>query len=82
MLQVTDAGESCDGDPADMPAETALLREIAELGEWLAGQGFDLRDDHAQADAGSRDRLYCHYGYLIGLKHALATLTSRGATVH
>jgi len=33
-------------------------------------------------DEGSRDRLYWRYGYFVGLKHALALLTNRGATVH
>ena len=82
LLQVSEGGESDDACVTDMSAEAALHREIAELGEWLAAQGFDLRGDHAYADAGSRDRLYWHYGYFIGLKHALAMLTSRGATVH
>jgi len=31
---------------------------------------------------GSRDQLYCRYGYFMGLKQALAMLTSRDATVH
>ena len=31
---------------------------------------------------GSRDQLYGRFGYLMGLKQALAMLTSRDATVH
>jgi hypothetical protein len=48
----------------------------------LPPRGFDLRSEHVHADEGSRDRLYWHYGYFIGLKQALTMLSSRGATVH
>ena len=70
------------GTQGEPSAEAVLYREIAELELWLAGQGLDVRDDHAHADEGSRDRLYWRYGYFVGLKHALALLTSGGATVH
>lgn len=82
MLQVPGSGESDDGCLTDMSAESALHREIAELGEWLAAQGFDLRGDHAHADEGSRDQFYWRYGYFMGLNQALSMLTRRGATVH
>lgn len=70
--------------PASTPLSAALLldNEIAALGDWLAAQGLDLRSDTAHADEGSRDRLYWRYGYFVGLKHARALLTSRGATLH
>ena len=82
MMQVSEAGEPDEGGPTEMSAEAALHREIAELGEWLTAQGFDPRDNYAHPDEGSRDRLYWYYGYLIGLKQALALLTTHGATVH
>jgi hypothetical protein len=63
-------------------AEALLDNEIAALREWLAAQGLDLQGDTAHADEGSRDRLYWHYGYFMGLKHAQALLTSRGSTLH
>ena len=63
-------------------AAALLEREIADLREWLAAQGLDLESDTAHADEGSRDRLYWRYGYFVGLKHAQAILTSRGATLH
>ena len=66
----------------ELSAEAAVCREILKLGEWLADQGLDLQNDHANADEGSRDRLYLHYGYFIGLKRALALLTNRGETLH
>ena len=59
-----------------------LHREIAELGMWLTAQGLDLHSDQAHIDEGSRDRLYFSYGYFAGLKKALATLTSGGASIH
>ena len=82
MLQVPEAGESDDGCLTDMSAEAALHREIADLSRWLAAQGLGLRSDAADADEGSRDQLYWRYGYLIGLKRALALLTNVGTTVH
>ena len=82
ILQVPEAGESDDDWLTDMSAEAALHREIVELAEWLAAQGLDPRGEHAHAHEGSRDQLYWRYGYFIGLKQALATLTNRGATVH
>ena len=74
------ASEGCSLGEAS--AEAVLYREIAELELWLAAQGVDVRDKHAHADEGSRDRLYWRYGYFVGLKQALALLTSGGATVH
>jgi hypothetical protein len=82
MLPAPEAGEPNHGFPTALTAEAALVQEIAALGEWLAAEGFDLRGDQAYADAVDHERLYWHYGYFIGLKHALAMLTSRGATVH
>jgi hypothetical protein len=66
----------------DGSAEAAVYREIAKLAEWLAAQGIDVQNDHANADEGSRDKLYLHYGYFIGLKRALAMLTKCGETLH
>jgi hypothetical protein len=65
----------------DATAEAVLYREIAELGKWLAAQGLDVREDHPNHE-GSRDRLNWRYGYFVGMKQALALLTSGGATVH
>jgi len=68
--------------PAGLSAESTLQAEIAKLGQWLTEQGLDVRDDRNHAHEGSRDRLYWRYGYFVGLKQALATLTSGGATLH
>ena len=80
-LQLPAAGRD-QGGLSDLSAETALRREILALGEWLAAQGLDVHSDHAHVDEGSRDRLYLRYGYFMGLKNALALLTSRGETLH
>ena len=66
----------------EMSAETAIDKEIAELGMWLTAQGIDLGDTRDRAHEGSRDRLYWRYGYFMGLKQALEMLTGRGATLH
>jgi predicted kinase len=81
MLQ--SPGAACDERGLnDGSAEAAVYREMSKLAAWLAAQGIDVQNDHANADEGSRDRLYLHYGYFIGLKRALAMLTKCGQTVH
>ena len=81
MLQLPEARYD-EGGTSDLSAEAIVHREITKLGEWLAAQGIDLQNEHAHADEGSRDRLYLRYGYFMGLKNALALLTSRGETLH
>jgi hypothetical protein len=73
---------SAQAGPFEVSAESALRAEIAKLGKWLTDQGLDLRNDHDHAHQGSRDRLYWRYGYFMGLKQALAMLTSNGETLH
>ncbi len=81
MLQLPGT-RSDEGGPNDLSAEAMVQRELAKLGEWLAAQGIELQKEHAHAGEGSRDRLYLRYGYFMGLKNALALLTSRGETLH
>lgn len=78
MLRVPHAGEGC---PTDLSAEAALRREIAKLTEWLENQGVDLRAERDRP-RGGRDQLYWRFGYLMGIKQALALLTGRAATLH
>ena len=73
---------SAQAKPIEMSAEAEIHNEIAELGRWLASQGIDVGDPRDRAHEGSRDRLYWRYGYFMGLKQALAMLSSRDATVH
>jgi hypothetical protein len=73
---------ACETSPADVSVEATIQRELASLAEWLSGEGLDLSLNPAHADQGARDRLYWRYGYFLGLKRALAMLTSRGATLH
>jgi hypothetical protein len=68
--------------PVEISAEAAISEEISALGAWLAAHGIDLSDSHANAQKGSRDRLYWRYGYFMGLKQALAMLSSHGAVLH
>jgi hypothetical protein len=68
--------------PIEISAEAAISEEISALGEWLAAQGIDLANQRDRAQEGSRDRLYWRYGYFMGLKQALAMLSSRGEVVH
>ena len=66
----------------EVSAEAALQGEIAELAEWLAARGLDLRCDKAHKDEGSRDRLYWRYGYFVGLQKALTLFAGGAATLH
>jgi len=66
----------------EISAEAAISEEISTLGSWLAAQGINLSDGADHAHEGSRDRLYWRYGYFMGLKQALAMLSSRGAVLH
>jgi hypothetical protein len=81
-LRTLPAARSDEGSQNDLSVEATLRREIAKLGEWLAAQGLDLQSDHAHVDEGSRDRLYLRYGYFMGMKQALAVLTSNDQTLH
>jgi hypothetical protein len=76
------AVEGSDDRMTDASAEGALDREIAKIRDWLLAQGLDLESDGAHGHEGSRDSFYWRYGYFVGLKRALALLTSRGATLH
>lgn len=67
--------------PIDLSAKAVLIGQIAQLSQWLTSQGLDPEND-AHTDDGTRDRLYLRYGVLIGLKQALALLTSGGETIH
>ncbi len=78
LLKVPDAAEGC---PFDVSAEGVLRHEVAKLAEWLEDQGIDVRTKDGRAHGG-RDQLYWRYGYFMGLKQALAMLTSCDETVH
>jgi hypothetical protein len=69
-------------EPIEQSAEQVLSREIAAVAAWLSAQGLDFANESARADEGTRDYLYWRFGYFSGMKHALALLTTRGATVH
>lgn len=64
-----------------MNSEDAIHRRIAELEAWLKTQGVDVKREQAHLDVGSRERLYWHYGYLVGLRDAVNALT-RAEALH
>lgn len=55
-------------------AEHKLRHRIVELERWLRAQGVDVKSEQKQLDENSRERLYWHYGYLVGLRDALNAL--------
>jgi hypothetical protein len=57
-----------------MYSENAIRRQIAVLEAWLRGQGIDVKEEKAHLDPDSRERIYWHYGYLMGLQDAVNAL--------
>lgn len=62
-----------------MTSERAIRKRISDLESWLKMQGVDVKREQAHLDEGSRERLYWHYGYLVGLRDAVNALTSSEA---
>mgnify|MGYP001570043791 CR=1 FL=1 len=62
-----------------MTSERAIRKRISTLEEWLELQGVDVKREQAHLADGSRERLYWHYGYLVGLRDAVNALTSTEA---
>lgn len=54
--------------------EGKVRHRIAELERWLSHQGVDVKSEQTHLDENSPERLYWHYGYLIGLRDALNAL--------
>jgi hypothetical protein len=66
-----------------MKSENAIRRRIAILDAWLRGQGVDVKKEKAHLSQDSRERLYWHYGYLMGLKDAVdALVKSQSLPLH
>lgn len=64
-----------------MSQERAIRKRISDLEEWLGLQGVDVKREQAHLDEGGRERLYWHYGYLVGLRDAVNALT-RAESLH
>ncbi len=58
-----------------MDAKDAIRRRIEGLEDWLKAQGVDVKQEQSHLDLGTRERLYWHYGYLVGLRDSLSALT-------
>lgn len=66
-----------------MDSEDAIRRRIDDLEAWLRAQGVDVREEQTHLDEGTRERLYWHYGYLIGLRDAMdALVKAKGLPLH
>ena len=48
--------------------EQILVDEATALAEWLQVNGPYCASERAHLDAGSRERAYWHYGYLMALR--------------
>jgi hypothetical protein len=58
--------------PASNAEGLATVQERIDVSEcWLVDQGVDVKRDHQYMDPHSKERLYWHYGYLMGMKYAL-----------
>jgi hypothetical protein len=49
-------------------ADDILLKRITQLKEWLLQNGQGCQHRQAHLDAGSIERVYWHYGYLMALQ--------------
>lgn len=58
-----------------MSKTETIYERIGKLEAWLAEQGVDVKDEQAHLNDGSRERLYWHYGYLIGLRDAMKAVS-------
>jgi hypothetical protein len=67
---------------ADPRVERALRDRASELSKWLADHGSDYREMQAHLDAGSSERSYWHYGYLIALRDVLRLIDSQKTDLH
>jgi len=54
--------------------EDAIRRRIIQLESWLREQGIDVQAEQAHLNKDSRERLYWHYGYLMGLRDVINAL--------
>lgn len=70
----------CSAVHMDTPEELVQVR-IDKLEAWLGEQGVDVKREQAHTRGESRERLYWHYGYLIGLRDALKALTLKAPSL-
>jgi hypothetical protein len=67
---------------ADPRVERALRDRASELSKWLAERGCDCQEMQAHVDAGSLERRYWHYGYLVALRDVLRLIDSQQINLH
>jgi hypothetical protein len=73
---------SVSGFFADPRVERALRDRASELAKWLADHGSDCQETQAHLDAGSIERIYWHYGYLVALRDVLRLIDSQKTDLH
>ena len=54
-----------------MSKTETIYERIGKLEAWLSEQPIDPTQEQTHLDEGTRERLYWHYGYLIGLRDAM-----------
>jgi len=67
---------------SDADAEGKLRQRISELSDWLSEYGQGCQEKQAHIDAGSVERIYWHYGYLIALRDVVRLLDSQELELH
>lgn len=58
-----------------MSKTESIYDRIAGLETWLTEQGVDVKQEQSHLQEGSRERLYWHYGYLVGLRDAMKAVS-------
>jgi hypothetical protein len=58
----------------------SLEKRIRDTREWLKKEAPECFAEQKHSDEGTQERIYWHYGYLIGLRDALRFLTDDQST--
>jgi len=66
----------------DISAEEAIKRRAESLSRWLEETAPDSLGHQAHLDAGTSERAYWHYGYLVALRDVLALLQGKKDALH
>ena len=66
-----------------METVEVVLQHISALESWLHEKGVDVKFEHGHIEQFSHERLYWHFGYLVGLRDALnALVRNESQTLH
>lgn len=53
----------------------AINKRIADLDSWLKDQPVNVKQEQMHLDENTREQLYWHYGYMVGLRDSMKALS-------